>query len=81
MGGWVDMEHRWAGARLIERDGTKRISIGAREMTLTEAAEAAGLPAAALRTRLRNGWSVADALATPLDPRGPKRRRADRTGI
>jgi hypothetical protein len=68
------MDRRWTGARLIERDGTKRISIGAREMTVTQAAEAAGLPVATLRTRLRNGWPVADALAKPLDPRGPKRR-------
>lgn len=40
------MDRRWTGARLIERDGTKRISIGAREMTVTQAAEAAGLPVA-----------------------------------
>ena len=69
------MDHRWAGARLVERAGTKRIAVGGREMTVTEAAQAAGLPAGTLRTRLKTGWSVADALTKPLDARGPKRRR------
>lgn len=73
------MDHRWAGARLVVRSGARRIAVGGREMTMAEAAQAAGLPANALRTRLRTGWPVTDALTMPLDPRGPKRRRADQT--
>ena len=70
------MDHRWAGARLVVRSGARRIAVGGREMTVAEAAQAAGLPANALRTRLRTGWPVTDALTKPLDTRGPKRRRA-----
>jgi hypothetical protein len=63
------MDQRWAGARLIKRDGTMKISVGAREMTLTEAA--AGINAGALRTRLRGGWPVGEALTAPM---GTKRQ-------
>jgi hypothetical protein len=65
------MDQRWAGARLIKRDGTMKISVGAREMTLTEAAAAAGINAGALRTRLRGGWPVGEALTAPM---GTKRQ-------
>jgi hypothetical protein len=74
------MDHQWAGARLVERAGIRRIAIGGRELTLTEAAEAAGLSAGLLRARLLRGWSVVEALTKPLDPRGPKRRRRNQTG-
>jgi hypothetical protein len=70
----LDKDHRWAGARLIERAGTKWIAVGRREMMVTAAAQAPALPAGTLRTRLKTGWSVTDALTKPLDPRGPKRR-------
>jgi hypothetical protein len=56
------MDHRWAGARLIERAGTKWIAVGRREMMVTAAAQAPALPAGTLRTRLKTGWSVTDAL-------------------
>ena len=75
------MDHRWAWraarrARRHEADCGR----GAREMTVTEAGQAAGLPAGTLRTRLKTGWPVADALTKPLDTRGSKRRRADQPG-
>jgi hypothetical protein len=40
-------------------------------MTLTEAAAAAGINAGALRTRLRGGWPVGEALTAPM---GTKRQ-------
>jgi hypothetical protein len=48
-------------------------------LVVTEAAEAVGPSAGLLRARLAAGWSIADALTKPLDPRGPKRRRPNRT--
>ena len=60
------MDHRWAGAWVVERAGIRRIAIGGRELTLTEAAEAAGLSAGLLRARLLRGWSVVEALTKPL---------------
>jgi hypothetical protein len=66
------MDHRWAGARLIERPARDGWRFGAREMMVTEAAQAAGLPAGVLRSRPAAGWSVADALTKPVDPRGVK---------
>jgi hypothetical protein len=64
------MDQRWSRARLIKRSGTMKISVGAREMILTEAA-AAGINASALRTRLRGGWPVGEALTAPM---GTKRQ-------
>jgi hypothetical protein len=71
LGRRLDMDQRWARARLIKRDGTMKISVGAREMTLTEAAAAAGINPNALRTRLRGGWPVGEALTAPM---GAKRQ-------
>ena len=44
------------------------IAVGAREYSVTEAAKLCGLPFGTLRTRLRSGWSIADAMTKPVVP-------------
>lgn len=43
---------------------------------VTEAAERAGLPAAAVLSRLRRGWTMGDALSTPVRAYKPKQALA-----
>jgi hypothetical protein len=70
---------RWTRARVVERSGAVLIVDGVREYTIAEAAREAGIPAAALRTRLHQRWSVHEALKRPLlaktELRGAYRRR------
>jgi hypothetical protein len=74
------MDHRWAGARLVERAGTKRIAVGGARDDGDRGGRRPGFQRGTLRTRLKTGWPVADALTKPLDTRGSKRRRADQPG-
>ena len=71
------MDQRLAGARLVKRGDTTMVAVGAREMTVTDAARLAGLTPGALRIRLRMGWPVELALAKPMAPNSKGRRRGN----
>jgi DNA-directed RNA polymerase specialized sigma24 family protein len=68
------LDHRFLNAHLVTRRGHAVVAIGAREYSLNEAAKLCGLPFGTLRTRLRSGWSIADAMTKPVGPPIPGRR-------
>ncbi len=67
---------RFLDAHLVPRRGQIAVAIGAREHSITEAGQLCGLPFGTLRSRLRAGMSIADALTKPVDPHD-RRRPAD----
>jgi hypothetical protein len=70
------MDRRLANARLIDRGGRTMVVLGARELTVADAARLAGLTPSAVRHRLRIGWPIGQALTKPMAPNG--RRRSPR---
>ncbi len=62
------------------RTTTKWVEYDGREMSLAEAAELAGLPYKEVHLRIKSGWSVYDALHTPLltDPNNLHKRCIER---
>ncbi len=62
---------RWAND-LEQSNNTRhnrRITFGGETHTLAEWAKITGISKSGLRWRLASGWSIADTLTTPLDPR------------
>jgi hypothetical protein len=78
-------DKRLGDAHVIIRDETMLVVIGTREMTVAEAAELAGLPATAVRSRLHKGWTAAEALTRPvmppIAPGGPGDARGRRRAV
>jgi DNA-directed RNA polymerase specialized sigma24 family protein len=62
------LDHRFMNAHLVTRRGQAVVAIGAREYSVMEAAKLCGLPFGTLRSRLRAGWSIADAMTKPVVP-------------
>lgn len=54
------------GSQARNRTTTKWVMFMGRKMSLAEAAEIAGLPYKQVHYRIKNGWSVEDALSIPL---------------
>lgn len=59
---------RWATAKEQQRNKSDNLVIVFRgaKMTLAEAIEISGLPASTPRVRIRRGWSIEEALTTPI---------------
>jgi hypothetical protein len=62
------LDRQFFGAHLVSRRGQMAIAIGKTEYTITEAAKLCGLPFGTLRSRLRAGWSISDAMTKPAHP-------------
>lgn len=56
---WTEQARNRRNNRIVEFDG--------RSMPLIEAAEAAGIPYKSVKSRLLHGWTVEEALTTPLN--------------
>lgn len=69
---------RWTDAKsqAINRTSTRWVSFGNSTRNMSEWAKLVGLSTAAIRYRLRHGWSLEDALFTPAGNTGPKKRHA-----
>lgn len=74
---WIPFEKQ---AR--NRTTTKWVEYEGRKMSLAEAAELANLPYKEVHLRIKSGWSVFDALHTPLrDNAKSLKRRCDELGM
>ena len=63
-----DLDHRFMNAHLVTRSGKMMVALGARELSIPQVADLAGLPVLALRSRLKRGWPVQEALTRPVAP-------------
>lgn len=68
------LDHRFMNAHLVTRRGQVMVAIGNREYSMPEAAKLCGMPLGTLRSRLRAGMSIAEAMTRPVTEHSDRRR-------
>lgn len=69
------------GKQARNRSTTRWVEYQGRRMSLAEAAELANLPYKEVHLRIKKGWSVEDALSTPLFQKSELHKRCEDLGM
>jgi hypothetical protein len=68
------LDHRFMNAHLVTHRGHMMVAIGNREYSVPEAATLAGMPLGTLKSRLRAGMNIAEAMTRPVTEHSDRRR-------
>jgi hypothetical protein len=68
------LDHRFMNAHLVTHRRHLMVAIGNREYSVPEAATLAGMPLGTLKSRLRAGMNIAEAMTRPVTEHSDRRR-------
>jgi hypothetical protein len=70
------LDHRFMNAHLVTHRGHLMVAIGNREYSVPAAAKLCGMPIGTLKSRLRAGMNIAEAMTRQVTEHGDRRRPA-----